>query len=162
MASNTRASTASGVPAHLRATTVAGVESANPHFPASNLSQQPVSAGGVSGINLPVDPLLALAGAYWNGERMLVRRVTVRVGEPRMVDGKFRQPVRSSERFVAPPGTTIEDARARGLDFFSPQYGWIRGGIKREQEYIDNLGTGGNPTDVEYVDVEAGNASEEV
>jgi hypothetical protein len=153
MPSNTRVSTASGVPAHLRAATVQGVEGGYPHLPPPVQSQHP---SGVQGVGLPVDPLLAQAGAYWNAERQLVRRAAVAVGEPVEIDGRKRQRVQVSERFVAMPGASIDDARQRGLDFYSPAMGWIRAGVKREQEYAENLGTGGTPTDLEYVDVPDG------
>ncbi len=156
MPSNPRVSTASGLPAHLRAATVGGVADAPsfPPLPAPVETQRPPAMGGMNGIALPIDPLLALAGAYWNDQRQLVRKITIQVGEPVEIDGRKRQGVRTSERFVAPPGMTLDQARDLGLDFFSPQYGWIRGGVKREQEYVDNLGTGSAMAPSEFVDVD--------
>lgn len=34
-------------------------------------------------------------------------------------------------------------ARARGADFYHPKLGWLRWGVKREQEHPDNLGHDG-------------------
>ena len=154
MASNTKASTSSGVPSHLESTGLAGVASSAPPLPRPDVEQYAPDPM-LQGVTLPIDPLLALAGAYWNDQRQLVRKVVKHAGPPREINGRLRQPIVSSERYVAPPGMTIEDARLRGLDFFSPQFGWVRAGVKFERENPQNLGTGGNPDNVEYVDAEA-------
>lgn len=164
MPNNTRVSTASGLPAHLRTATVGGVADAPsfPPLPSPVETQRPPAMGAIGGIVLPIDPLLAMAGAYWNDQRQLVRKIVQQVGDPIVVNGRRKQGVRTHERFVAPPGMTLDQSRDLGLDFFSPQYGWIRGGLKREQEYVDNLGTGSGSDATEYVDAEAPDASEEV
>lgn len=163
MPSQTKASGATGIPDHLaggRIPSVAEMQ-ASPHLPRPNVEQYlPAS---LQGMNIPIDPVLAWAGAYYRDtDRALVRKVVKHAGPPREINGKLRQPISSSERLVAPPGMTLDQARQNGLDFFSPQYGWIRAGVKVEREHPDNLGTGGHPSDVEYVDIEAPDASEEV
>lgn len=37
-----------------------------------------------------------------------------------------------------PIAATLEEARAKGWDYFDPKLGWIRRGRKREQEYPEN------------------------
>lgn len=136
---NPRVSTASGLPDYA----VQAQESGAAPLPPPVRSQQ---AAPWIGVELPIDPVLALAGAYWNDERYLVRDVVVKpsVVEEITRDGKRYRRVHAPEtrqRHVAPPGMSIEDARTHGLDFFSPSAGWIRGGVKREQEYPENLGS---------------------
>ena len=152
MPSNTRASTASGVPDHLQQPAISGVGAPpSPVQPMDQRLPQQFGRSGLQGVVLPIDPVLQLAGAYWNDARQLVRSVIVEVGATVEVDGRKRVPVKRKERLVAPPGMTLDQARDNGLDFFSPQYGWIRAGVKREQEYPENLG--GVVMDVTYEEV---------
>lgn len=43
-------------------------------------------------------------------------------------------PATYTDRPIAPPGMSLEHARDHGLDFWSPDVGWIREGIKVERE----------------------------
>lgn len=146
-------STASGQPDHLAASTVPGViDGMGRPFPPLPESQRPPARG----INLPLDPVLEAAGAYWNDKRELVRAWRIHGGPAEEIKNaqgvvvKRVQKFWTRERYVAPPGMSIEDARARGLDFFSPVYGWIRGGVKREMDSSENLGSGPVVGDFEY------------
>jgi hypothetical protein len=136
---NRRISTASGQPDYVERAQATGAAP----LPPPPSSQQ---AAPWIGVELPIDPVLALAGAYWNDQRFLVRDVVVKPGHVEVVTGEDGRRYRRThapetrQRHVAPPGMSIEDARERGLDFFIPSAGWIRGGVKREQEYPENLG----------------------
>jgi hypothetical protein len=151
---------ASGVPDHLQAQGVVGIIPGvrPPMMPAQATDQMPPHYGGVE---LPLDPMLAAAGAYWNERRELVRKWRIHNGPPEEVRNAAGVVVRrvqqywTRERHVAPPGMSIEDARVRGLDFYSPAYGWIRGGIKRETDDPANLGTGHlvGQIDIEEIEV---------
>lgn len=154
MPRNARASTASGLPDHLVAPALPGVEGTGGPLPPQVRDQIPQPMAGISGSNLPLDPLLAMAGAYWNEQRYLVRKDRRHNGPPRKrSDGSWVQPMVTRERHVAPPGMTLEDAREKGLDFFSPQLGWIRGGAKREAEYPENLGMVDADTSLELEEI---------
>jgi hypothetical protein len=153
---------ATGIPDHLVGPAVQSVAESRSaaSLPRPNVEQYLPSS--IQGLDIPIDPLLQWAGAYYrDSDRALVRKVVKHAGPPREVNGRVMQPISSSERLVAPPGMTLNQARDNGLDFFSPQFGWIRAGLKIEREHPDNLGTGGTPTDVEWVDVEAPDASGE-
>lgn len=150
MSRATQHSTASGTPDHLDMGGVQGVSSGPlPYLPHD---QRPPSYQGVA---LPLDPLLAAAGAFWNERRELVRRWRIHNGPSKTVGGRTVQEFLVRERHVAPPGMTLEDARAKGLDFYSPQWGWIRAGLKREHEDPQNLGNGAAMGEIETEDVTA-------
>ena len=143
-------STASGTPDHLAAGGVQGVGASLPPLPHD---QRPPHYAGVA---LPLDPMLEAAGAYWNERRELVRAWRIHGGPAEEVRNAAGVTIRriqkywTRERHVAPPGMTIEDARARGLDFYSPAYGWVRAGIKRETDSPENLGQGHMVGEIEY------------
>lgn len=140
-------STASGVPDHLQSVGIQGVVSGvqNHPFPPVPSDQMPPQYAGVE---LPLDPMLAYAGAFWNEQRELVRNWRIHAGPPDEIRNAAGVVIRrvqkywTRQRHVAPPGMSIEDARARGLDFYSPQAGWIRAGVKREKDSPENLGMG--------------------
>jgi hypothetical protein len=141
-------STATGQPDHAQPTVpgvVSGIAPSYPPLPARPHDQRPPHYGGVT---LPIDPILEAAGAFWNDNRELVRKWRIHAGAPDEIRNAAGVVVRriqrywTRERHVAPPGMTLETAREMGLDFYSPQLGWIRSGIKRETDSIENLGTG--------------------
>lgn len=41
-----------------------------------------------------------------------------------------------------------------GPDVYHPRYGWLRGGYKREVDVPENLGTGAQPFEMEYLPIE--------
>lgn len=93
------------------------------------------------GLTIPIDPMLAAAGAYWSEQReLVVQRTRKPVGVPFMQNGRLVQKFVGVVERVAPPGMPIEQARESGLHFYSPQLGWIWWGIKRAAEYPENLG----------------------
>jgi hypothetical protein len=154
-------STANGVPDHHYEPAVQGVISGvaphNPSMPPPPTGQRPPHYGGVE---LPLDPILAAAGVFWNEDRELVRTWRIHDGPPESVYNaagvvvKKIQRYRTHQRLVAPPGMPLEQARAMGLDFYSPQLGWIRAGVKRETDSPENLGTGHLVGTVETEEIE--------
>ncbi len=116
--------------------------------------QEQFAAPTPSGQNIPLDPMLAAAGAFWSEQReLLVQRTRKPVGDPYMKNGKRVQKFAGVNERVAPPGMTIEQAREGGLHFYSPQLGWIWWGIKRAQEYPENMGTQYSSLEVEEIEV---------
>ncbi len=161
MPSNAKASTASGQPAYLENPTMPGVES-TPRLPQADMQQYPL-APNLQGLNAALNPVLAMAGAYYNARGYLVRNTIQIAGASRqLADGREQWPVRNVERHGTEPGMSEGDARLRGLDWYSPQYGWVRGGVKLEREHPENMGTGNTLDGVEWVDAEADAASREV
>lgn len=156
MASKIQHSTATGQPEY-RSETVPGVVSGV--LPPQPHTQRPPHYQGAS--DLPIDPLLAAAGAYWNANRELVRKWRIHAGPPDEVKNAAGVVIRiiqrywTRERHVAPPGMVLEQAREMGLDFYSPSLGWIRSGVKRETDSPENLGTGHlvGEIDVEEIEV---------
>jgi len=154
-------STAGGPPEHQQVATVPGVISGvaphNPHMPAMPTDQRPPHYGGVV---LPIDPILEAAGAFWNDNRELVRNWRIHAGPPDEIKNANGVVVRrlqkywTRQRHVAPPGMTIEQARTMGLDFYSPQRGWIRAGVKPETDLPENLGTGHLVGEIEVEEIE--------
>ena len=146
-------STASGAPDHLAAGGITGVGAA--YLPPPPADQRPPHYAGVE---LPLDPMLAAAGAYWNANRELVRAWRIDAGPAELVHNaagvviKRIQKKWTRERHVAPPGMTLEDARTRGLDFYSPQRGWIRAGVKPETDLPENLGMGHLVGEIEIIE----------
>lgn len=93
----------------------------------------------VRGLPLSPDALLESVGVFRDETGEMVREVPVRI-ERFVEDGKEFIRQRIQRRRVAPPGMPIIEARRLNLDFYSPALGWIRGGMKREAEHLDNLG----------------------
>lgn len=53
----------------------------------------------------------------------------VEIPRPEAEGGNYQTP-----RFCAMPGMSLKAARAEGLDFYHPRFGWLRGGYKLEVE----------------------------
>ncbi len=142
----TKVSQADGIPDYLAAT--APVARRTDQREATD--QRPPSYG----VTLPLDPMLEAAGAYWNDRRELVRKVRRHAGDGQSYVFDSTGAVtgvrfRTRERHVAPPGMTLEQARDLGLDFYSPQLGWIRAGVKVEREHPDNMGAMSDDSSIE-------------
>jgi len=92
---------------------------------------------------LPLDPgkLLESVGVVRNRRGDLVHYVPKREGI-KIKNGKRYWEVVDHERPVAPPGMSLDEAREKNLDVYTPRLGWVWGGYKRASEHPDNLGYG--------------------
>lgn len=76
----------------------------------------------------------------------LYRETRVHTGEKVFRDGQLFNVVATVRRPVA---LSIEEARRTGADYWSPSFGWIRAGRKREQEHPANMGDRARPREIE-------------